>query len=70
MKTVERKYTHCDKCNRRTTHYRNINQTGGGGWLLHLLLILATGGAWIVILLIWKIGNIKIGGWHCGECGE
>ncbi len=69
-KAIEETLKHCKRCNKTTKHYRNINKTGLIMFLVHLVLTVVTAGVWLVILVIWLILNMKIGGWKCSECGK
>jgi hypothetical protein len=68
-KFIEEKLTHCKKCGKTTKHYRNNANSSGFMLLVHLVLTIATAGAWLVLVILWKILNAKIGGWKCSECG-
>jgi hypothetical protein len=50
--------THCEK--------QVLIRRKGTNHVLHLLLTLVTGGLW---LIVWILCAIKIGGWHCAQCG-
>ena len=69
-KALEEKIKYCRRCGRKTVHVRNYNKTSPIMWLLHLILTVATGGAWLILLLIWMLLNKKIGGWTCRDCGK
>jgi hypothetical protein len=67
---IEEKLEHCKKCLKTTKHHRNNNKTSGFMLLVHLILTVVTTGVWLVLVIIWKILNTKIGGWKCSECGK
>lgn len=52
-----------------TRHMRNDSKPN---YLLHLILILITGGFWIIPFLIILVGGVRIGGeaFRCEGCGE
>lgn len=70
MKTIEQHMKHCSRCNRKTVHVRNVSKTGAVGFLVHLVMTVITAGAWLVLLVAYKLLTMKIGGWSCGECGK
>ena len=67
-KEIEETLKHCSMCNKQTKHMRNNTKTGLVMFLVHLVLTVFTWGVWLVLLIIWKILNTKIGGWTCSEC--
>lgn len=70
MKKIEQELKVCHNCSKYTTHQRNITTTGLFMILIHIILTVTTAGAWLVLAIIWKILNKKIGGWRCEECGK
>lgn len=70
-KSIEQKLLACPYCERKTLHYKNSN---GVHWFMHLTLLVATMGAWSVILLltiIFKPLNRSLGEkWICSVCGS
>lgn len=70
MKIVEQKLKHCTKCEKETIHHRNNTKTGLIMILVHIVLTIATMGAWLVLLVIWKLLTVKIGGWKCEACPQ
>ncbi|GAA4879740.1 hypothetical protein [Ferrimonas pelagia] len=69
-KALEQTIKHCRKCDRKTTHQRTYNKTGLVMFLVHLVLTVATVGVWLLLLIVWKLLNAKIGGWICADCGK
>lgn len=69
-KAIEETLKHCKKCGKKTTHMRNINKTGLIMLLVHIALTICTAGVWLVLLVLWKVLNTKVGGWMCKECGK
>jgi hypothetical protein len=67
---IEEKLQHCKKCAKTTKHHRNNNKSSGFMILVHLILTVVTAGFWLVLVIIWKILNSKIGGWNCSVCGN
>ncbi len=67
---IEEQLKHCSKCNKTTKHHRNNSQTSGFMILVHLVLTVVTYGIWLVLVIIWKVLNAKIGGWKCSECSS
>lgn len=67
-KYTEQQFKKCRHCNRKTMHYRNNNKMGVFGWLLNIVLLIATVGAWLIPMFIGWLLTRKIGGWNCGEC--
>ena len=65
---IEEQLKSCSKCQKTTKHFRN-NSKSSGFMLVHLILTVCTLGVWLVLVIIWKILNTKIGGWKCSECG-
>jgi len=68
MKTIERTLKHCNKCNRVTEHNRSASKTGLLMLLIHVALAIFTVGAWILVLIVYKLLTAKIGGWTCSRC--
>ncbi len=69
-KIIEEQLKHCRKCDKTTKHHRNNAKSSGFMLLIHIILTLVTVGVWLVLIIIWKILNAKIGGWKCSECGN
>ena len=69
-KVIEEQLKYCNKCGKKTKHYRNNSQSSGFMLLIHLVLTVATFGVWLVLVIIWKLLNAKIGGWECSECSN
>lgn len=69
MQYIQEKAIFCEKCNKMTRHIRNDKKPN---YLLHLILIIITGGFWIIPFLIILIGGVRIGGeaFRCEGCGE
>jgi hypothetical protein len=67
---IEEQLQKCKKCNKKTKHHRNNTKSSGFMLLVHLVLTVCTVGVWLVLIIIWKILNSKIGGWECSECGN
>ncbi len=68
-KDIEQTLKPCKKCSKQTIHHRAISKTSLFMLLVHIVLTVCTGGIWLVLLIIWKLLNTKIGGWSCKECG-
>lgn len=70
-KAIEETLKKCKKCKKQTKHLRNTTKTGFVMALVHIALIVVTVGAWLVLLIIWKILHMRVGGggWICSECG-
>ena len=71
-KAIEETLKKCKTCNKQTKHMRNTTSTGFVMALIHIVLTVATVGGWLVLLVIWKILNMRVGGggWACDECGN
>lgn len=69
-KIIEEQLKNCKSCGKVTKHHRNSSKSSGFTLLVHLVLTVATMGAWLVLVIIWKILNTQIGGWRCSECGK
>jgi len=69
-KVIEEQLKHCSKCNKTTKHHRNNNKSSGFMLLVHLVLTVVTVGVWLVLIILWKLLNAKIGGWKCSECSS
>lgn len=67
---IEEKLKKCGACEKVTKHHRNNTKTSGFMLLVHIILTIASAGVWLVLVIIWKILNTKIGGWSCSECGN
>ena len=67
-KAIEETLMKCKKCKKKTVHLRNTSKTSGLMMLVHIALIIGTAGVWLLLIIIFKILNIKIGGWQCSEC--
>lgn len=67
--TIEETLKHCKNCQKQTKHARNSSSTGFLSGFLHVILTLMTVGFWLVLLIIWKLMFVKIGGWTCSQCG-
>lgn len=67
---IEETLKHCSKCKKTTIHHRATSTSSALMIVIHIFLILATMGLWLILLIIWKVLNTKIGGWHCKECGN
>jgi len=66
---IEEQLQYCSKCNKTTKHQRNNSKSSGFMILIHFILTIVTWGAWLLLVIIWKVLNAKIGGWKCSECG-
>jgi hypothetical protein len=69
-KAIEETLKQCSSCRRKTIHVRNTENTGLIMFLVHIVLTVATAGIWLVLIVIWKILNTKVGGWTCKDCGK
>lgn len=67
---IEEQLKKCPKCKKTTKHYRNNSKSSGFMILIHVILTLVTAGIWLLLVIIWKLLNAKIGGWKCSECGS
>ncbi len=67
-KDIEKTLKHCKKCTRKTVHYRNTDKTGLLMLVVHIALIIFTAGIWLALIIIYKLLNMKIGGFTCSEC--
>jgi predicted nucleic acid-binding Zn ribbon protein len=67
-KYIEEQLKKCSKCKKTTKHYRNNTKTSLFMFLVHIVLTVVTAGVWLVLLIVWKLLNTKIGGWKCSEC--
>lgn len=65
---IEETLRKCAKCKKTTKHYRNNSSSSAFAVLIHLVLAVLTMGVWLVLIVIWKVLNAKIGGWRCSEC--
>ena len=68
MRIIEEQMLPCKKCKKITKHYRNNTKSSGFMLLVHLVLTLSTLGFWLALVIVWKLLNLKIGGWKCSEC--
>lgn len=66
---IEEQLKSCKKCKKTTKHHRNNSKSSGFMLLVHLVLTVCTVGIWLVLIILMKILNTKIGGWQCSECG-
>ncbi len=66
---IEEQLKSCKKCKKTTKHHRNNSKSSGFMLLVHLVLTVCTAGIWLVLIILMKILNAKIGGWQCSECG-
>ena len=69
-KALEETLKFCKHCQRKTKHQRTYSKTGLVAFLVHLVLTIFTAGAWLVLLVLWKLLTTKVGGWTCAECGK
>ena len=67
-KIIEEQMMNCSKCKKLTKHFRNNSKSSGFMILVHLLLTIFTFGIWLLVIIVWKVLNAKIGGWKCSEC--
>ncbi len=68
-KAIEEQLMKCKKCSKTTKHHRNTDKSSGFMLLVHLILTVCTSGIWLVLIVILKMLNSKVGGWACSECG-
>lgn len=61
---VEQQMMFCPHDQKTTLFYRNVK---GHNWALHILLILATGGLWLLAMIFMKSGGSGL--WTCSQCG-
>lgn len=69
-KAIEETLKKCNRCKKTTIHMRNTNRMGLFMFLVHLVLTVVTAGIWLILAIIYYVGNTKIGGWKCSECGS
>ena len=69
-KIIEEQLMKCRKCGKNTKHHRNNTSSSGFMLLVHFILTILTVGVWLVLVIIWKVLNAKMGGWKCSECGS
>lgn len=67
---IEERLRYCKRCGKTTRHCRNNTKSSGFMLLVHLVLTVVTAGVWLVLVILWKVLNTKIGGWKCSECGN
>ena len=69
-KKAEHKIMYCNKCGKKTLHYRQVSDTNS---LANLLLTIFTGGLW---LIVWLFSGFKshtskqLTSWTCSQCGN
>lgn len=61
---VEQQMMFCPQDQKTTLFYRNVK---GRNWALHILLILVTGGLWLLAMIFMKSGGSGL--WTCSQCG-
>lgn len=70
-KKLEQQIRWCRHCKKKTLHYRNNKQIS---WILHILLILITGGIWLIVFVGISIIHLftkpLAGSWTCSQCGQ
>jgi hypothetical protein len=69
-RVIEEKLEYCKRCSKTTKHHRNNSKSSGFMLLVHLILTVATVGVWLLLVIVWKILNVQVGGWKCSECGS
>ena len=69
---LESAVKYCSRCQCNTEHIKNGKQLSVGESLAHLVLVLLTGGFWLIFLFIQLVWNSlsSIGGWTCSKCGK
>lgn len=71
---VESKVIFCKGCDQKALHHRNTKKMSIGESLVHLVLVIFTGGLWLIPLIIKSIWNgitsPIAGGWVCSKCGS
>lgn len=67
---VQESLKYCKKCGAETKHWRNNTKSSGLMIVVHVILILATMGLWLIPLLLVKLLDTRIGGWKCSVCGK
>jgi hypothetical protein len=65
---IEEKLQKCKKCIKTTKHHRNNSKSSGFMVLVHFILTVCTMGIWLILVILMKILETKIGGWKCSEC--
>lgn len=66
---IEKRLKYCKRCKTVTKQMRNSKTPSGFMLLVHLAMTVATGGIWLVLVIIWKLLNFNTGGWVCSQCG-
>jgi ribosomal protein L37AE/L43A len=71
METIEKRVHKCPQCGKSSRFYQKRESIN---WLLHLIMMIITGGLWIpVFFLIVSFNLLKIGfirgEWSCANCG-
>jgi hypothetical protein len=69
-KYIEEILMKCGDCKKSTKHHRNNSKSSGFMILVHLVLTVFTVGIWLLLAIIWKLLNHKVGGWKCSECNK
>ncbi len=69
-KIIEEQLKNCKPCGKMTKHHRNNSKSSGFMLLVHLVLTVCTAGVWLLLVILWKVLNTKVGGWKCSECGS
>ena len=62
---VEQQLIFCPREQRNTLFYRNAKSRN---WIMHLVLVLFTGGLWLIAMLFMKRGGSGV--WTCNQCGK
>jgi hypothetical protein len=67
---IEHGIHHCIECQRTTKQHRNLKKSSLLGLCMHVFLMFATWGLWIIPLGIYKYSENKNSQWICKDCGN
>ena len=62
---VEQQLIFCPREQRNTLFHRNAKSRN---WIMHIILVLVTGGLWLIAMLFMKSGGSGV--WTCSQCGK
>lgn len=69
-KVVEETIEYCENCKRQTKHFRNGDKKGFWEGFFNILLIVATCGIWLLIMMLSSVvSKNKFNIWICDNCG-
>jgi len=72
-KSVEQTMKPCKACDKQTLHAKNTTKSGWLAILINIILIIGTLGGWILVILLYRLLHMRIGGkggWICQDCGK